>query len=42
MRQVFSGQLNRHNEQLRDDPEAWAEVEQERRIEEGAVGDTSG
>jgi hypothetical protein len=41
-RNLFFETLNRRYEELRADPEAWAEIEQERRAEEGAVGDTSG
>ncbi|HEX9642441.1 MAG TPA: hypothetical protein VGC11_00380 [Acidimicrobiia bacterium] len=40
-RRIFFETLNRRYEELRDDPEAWAEIEHERRTEEGAVGDTS-
>ncbi|MFQ5524353.1 MAG: ribbon-helix-helix protein, CopG family [Acidimicrobiia bacterium] len=40
-RRIFFETLNRRYQQLRDDPEAWAEIEQERRAEEGAVGDSS-
>lgn len=41
-RNLFFETLNRRYEELRADPEAWAEIEQERRAEEGAVGDASG
>jgi len=40
-RRVFFERFNRRYEELRDDSEAWAEIEAERRIEEGTVGDTS-
>ena len=40
-RRIFFASFNRRYQELRDDPEAWAEIEQERRTEEGAVGDTS-
>ncbi len=40
-RKMFFEAFNRRYEGLRNDPEAWAEIEQERRAEEGAVGDTS-
>jgi hypothetical protein len=40
-RRVFFETFNRRYQELRDDPEAWAEIEQERRAEEGVVGDTS-
>ncbi len=40
-RKLFFETLNRRYEELRADPEAWAEIDQERRSEEGAVGDTS-
>ena len=41
-RNLFFETLNRRYEELRADPEAWAEIEQERRAEEGALGDPSG
>lgn len=40
-RKIFFETFNRRYEELRNDPEAWAEIEQERRAEEGAVGDIS-
>jgi predicted transcriptional regulator len=40
-RQVFFDQLNRRFDELRQDPEAWAEIEAERRAEETARGDAS-
>jgi len=40
-RKVFFDDLNRRYQELRDDPEAWAQVEEERRAEERAVGDAS-
>jgi hypothetical protein len=40
-RKIFFDAFNRRYQELRDDTEAWAEIERERRIEEGAVGDTS-
>ena len=41
-RKIFFDALNRRFQELRDDQEAWAEIERERRAEEGAVGDRSG
>ncbi len=41
-RRIFFVSFNRRYQELRDDPEAWAEIERERRTEEGAVGDASG
>jgi len=40
-RRIFFETFNRRYQELRDDPEAWAEIEQERRAEEGVVGDAS-
>ncbi len=40
-RKVFFDTLNRRYEELRNDSGAWSEIEQERRAEEGAVGDAS-
>jgi thymidylate kinase len=40
-RRVFFERFNRRYQELRDDSEAWAEIEAERRVEEGAVGDVS-
>lgn len=40
-RRVFFERFNRRYQNLRDQPETWAEIEAERRAEEGAVGDTS-
>ncbi len=40
-RRIFFETFNRRYQELCDDPAAWAEIEQERRSEEGAVGDTS-
>jgi predicted transcriptional regulator len=40
-RRVFFEAFNRRYKDLRADPEAWAENERERRVEEGAVGDGS-
>jgi len=40
-RRIFFDTFNQRYQQLRDDSEAWAEIEQERRVEEGAVGDSS-
>jgi predicted transcriptional regulator len=40
-RKVFFDTFNQRYQQLRDDPEAWAEIERERNVEEGAVGDSS-
>jgi hypothetical protein len=41
-RKVFFDSLNRRYEALRDDAGAWAEIDGERRAEEGPVGDSSG
>ncbi|MEX1209085.1 MAG: toxin-antitoxin system protein [Acidimicrobiia bacterium] len=41
-RKIFFDALNRRYEELRDDAGAWAEIEEERRAEEGSVGDSSG
>ena len=41
-RKVFFDTFNQRYQKLREDPEAWADIEQERRAEEGAVGDSSG
>lgn len=41
-RKIFFASLNRRYEELRNDSGEWAAIEQERRAEEGAVGDTSG
>ncbi len=40
-RKVFFDRLNRRYQELRDDSAAWSEVEQERGVEEGALGDLS-
>jgi len=40
-RRIFFDTFNQRYQLLRDDPEAWADIEQERRVEEGAVGDRS-
>jgi hypothetical protein len=40
-RKMFFETFNRRYEELRSDSEASAEIEQERRAEERAVGDTS-
>lgn len=40
-RKVFFDRLNRRYQELRDDPAAWSEIEQERRVEEDALGDLS-
>lgn len=40
-RRVFFEHFNRRYYDLRDQPEKWAEIEAERRAEEGTVGDTS-
>lgn len=41
-RKLFFEGLNARYAELRDDPEAWAEIRAERRAEEGPVRDTSG
>jgi predicted transcriptional regulator len=40
-RRIFFDRFNRRYQQLRDDSSTWAEIEAERRLEEGAVGDAS-
>jgi len=40
-RRIFFDRFNQRYQQLRDDSSAWAEIEAERRLEEGAVGDAS-
>lgn len=40
-RKIFFDRLNRRYQELRDDPPAWSEIEQERRVEEDALGDLS-
>jgi predicted transcriptional regulator len=40
-RKVFFETFNRRYQELRDDVAAWSEIEQERRLEEGALGDIS-
>ena len=40
-RRVFFEQLNSRYAELRNDPEASAEIEAERRVEEGTIGDVS-
>lgn len=40
-RKIFFDSFNQRYQELRDDPEVWAEIEKERRAEEGAVGDSS-
>ncbi len=40
-RQVFFAQLSERYAQLREDREAWAEIEQERRSESSAMRDSS-
>lgn len=41
-RKIFFDTLNTRYQQLRHEPEVWAAIEQERRVEEGGVGDASG
>lgn len=41
-RKVFFDRFNRRYRELRDDSAAWSEIEQERRVEDGALGDISG
>ncbi|CAN5887457.1 hypothetical protein BH23ACT5_BH23ACT5_09150 [soil metagenome] len=41
-RQVFFDTFNRRYQELRDDGDAWAEIEAERRLEDGTIGDRSG
>jgi hypothetical protein len=38
---VFFETFNRRYQELRDDVAAWSEIEQERRLEEGALRDVS-
>jgi hypothetical protein len=40
-RKVFFDRLNQRYQELRDDSAAWTEMEQERGVEEGALGDIS-
>jgi len=40
-RKVFFHQFNRRYQELRDDPATWSAIEEERRVEEGALGDIS-
>ena len=40
-RRVFFDRFNRRYRGLRDDAESWAEVEAERRLEDGVVGGAS-
>ena len=40
-RKMFFDTFNRRYQELRDDPAAWSEIQQERRAEEGALGDRS-
>ena len=40
-RKVFFDQFNRRYQELRDDSAAWSAIEEERRVEEGALGDDS-
>lgn len=40
-RKIFFDTFNRRYQELRDDGAAWSEIEQERRVEEGALGDVS-
>lgn len=41
-RKLFFDELNARYAELRNDPEAWAEIRAEREAEEGALGDASG
>jgi predicted transcriptional regulator len=40
-RKVFFDRFNRRYQELRDDAAAWSEIEQEREVEEAALGDLS-
>jgi predicted transcriptional regulator len=40
-RKVFFDRLNRRYRELRDDSAAWSEIERERGVEEGTLGDVS-
>ena len=41
-RRIFFDTFNRRYQELRDDAEASAEIDEERRAEEGSIGDSSG
>ncbi len=40
-RKVFFDRFNQRYQELREDSAAWSEIEQERGVEEGALGDIS-
>ena len=40
-RKVFFDRFNRRYQELRDDAAAWSEIEHERAVEEGTLGDVS-
>ena len=40
-RKVFFESFNRRYQELRDDTAAWSEIELERRVEEGSLGELS-
>jgi len=40
-RKTFFDTFNRRYRELRDEATAWSEIEEERRVEEGALGDIS-
>jgi hypothetical protein len=40
-RKMFFDTFNRRYQELRDNAAAWSEIEGERRVEEGALGDRS-
>ena len=40
-RKVFFDQFNRRYQELRDDSAAWSAIEEERRVEDGALRDDS-
>ena len=41
-RRIFLEQFNARYDELRADPVVWAEIEAERAVESGAIGDASG
>lgn len=40
-RKVFFDRFNRRYQELREDPASWSAIQEERRVEEGALGDIS-
>ncbi|MDK1010827.1 MAG: hypothetical protein QGM46_06920 [Actinomycetota bacterium] len=41
-RRIFFDRMDGRYDELRNDPAAWAEIEAERAVEDGALGDGSG